>query len=212
MSSPPFEISVFVNCPFDKEYDPILQSILFCIVYLGFHPRISRERSNSAENRVDKIRDLISDCKYSIHDISRSQAAKKGEYFRLNMPFELGMDYGCRHYFGDGRDLKCLLILDEKQYRYQAALSDLSGCDIEYHGADFQKAVRKVRNWLVTEAKLTADGASRILGHYTDFQGWHFEKQLAAGFSEDDIKDYPTNELLKAMQDWLALGKPLVAD
>jgi hypothetical protein len=205
---PPFERSVFVNCPFDDDYEPILQAILFCIIYLGFAPRISRERNDSGEVRLQKIRSLIEGSLYSIHDLSRSQARKKGEHFRLNMPFELGIDYACREYL-PGREAKRLLVLDEKPYRYQAALSDIAGCDIEYHGGDYQKGVRKVRNWLVSEAGVEADGAARVLARYADFQGWYYDKQLAAGFSDEDIKDYPTNELLRAMQDWVDAGKPV---
>jgi hypothetical protein len=205
----PFEKSVFVNCPFDKDYEPILQAILFCIVYLGFIPRIATEASDSGAVRLDKIRGLIEGSRFSIHDLSRCQATRKGEHFRLNMPFELGIDYGCRQYFGEGRQDKRLLILEEKGYRYQAAISDLAGCDIQVHGGDFQKAVRKVRNWLVSEAGIQAEGASRILGGYADFQEWYYEKQLAAGFSDEDIQDYPTKELLDAMKVWVAAGKPL---
>lgn len=205
----PFEKCVFINCPLDEAYEPILQAILFCVVYLGFSPRLSTERSDSGENRLEKIRGLIENSKFSIHDLSRCQATKKGEHFRLNMPFELGIDYGCRQYFGKGRENKKLLILEEKKYRYQAAISDLSGCDIETHGGDFQKAVRKVRNWLVSEAGVTADGATRIFGAYADFQEWYYERQIAAGFSDEDIQDYPTKELLEAMNLWIAEDKPI---
>ena len=208
MAEPDFASSVFINCPFDEEYEPILQAILFCVVYLGFHPRLATERMDSAENRLEKIRELIEQSRYSIHDLSRCQATEGGEHFRLNMPFELGIDYGCRQYFGRQRDQKKILILEEKPYRYQIALSDLSGCDIQVHAADFQKAVRKVRNWLVAEAGAPRDGAALILGKYVDFQEWHYERQLAAGFSEEDIQDYPTMELLGAMFEWVAAGKP----
>ena len=204
-----FDECVFINCPFDEDYAPILQAILFCVVYLGFTPRLATERTDSAESRLDKIRGLIEASKYSIHDLSRCQAKKKGEHFRLNMPFELGIDYGCRQYFGDGREEKRILILEERPYRYQAALSDLSGCDIETHGADYQKAVRKVRNWLVTEAGGHAHGATHILGKYVDFQEWHYERQLTAGFSDEDIQDYPTKELLDAMITWRKAGEPV---
>ena len=136
-----FDNSVFINCPFDKDYEPVLQAMLFCAVYLGFCPRIATESSDSAENRLSKIRRLIENSKYSIHDLSRCQATRKGEHFRLNMPFELGVDYGCRQYYGHGRDAKKLLILEEERYRYQAAISDLAGCDIQAHGGDFQEAI-----------------------------------------------------------------------
>lgn len=43
------------------------------------------------------------------------------------MPFEYGVDWACRRWFGAGRDAKRLLVLEEKPYRYQAALSDVSG-------------------------------------------------------------------------------------
>lgn len=210
MAGPAFEQSIFINCPFDADYDPILQAILFTAVYLGFYPRLSRERNDSAETRVEKITGLIEASLFSIHDLSRCVARNKGEHFRLNMPFELGIDWACRRYYGSGRGAKRFLILEEKAYRYQAALSDISGCDIQYHAGDFQLAVRKVRNWLVSEAAITADGAARILARYVDFQGWYFEKQLAAGFSEDDIKDYDTSELLTAMNEWMASGGPLL--
>ena len=204
-----FARNVFINCPFDADYAPILQAILFCVLYLGFTPRIATESNDSARVRVQKIAALIRDSMYSIHDLSRSQAKKKGEYFRLNMPLELGIDYGCRT-FGTARHrTKRLLILEEQQYRYQATVSDLAGCDIQFHEANFETAIRKVRNWLVSEAKAPATGAARVIGAYTGFQEWYYEKQLQAGFSEDDIKDYTTKELLEAMIEWIELGKPI---
>lgn len=209
MAEPQFDRCVFINCPFDEDYAPILQAILFCVIYLDLTPRLARERTDSAENRLDKIRGMIEESKYSIHDLSRCQASKKGEHYRLNMPFELGIDYGCRQYYGQGRDQKKILILEERPYRYQAALSDLAGCDIQTHGGSFEGAVRKVRNWLVNEAGAEPYGASRILGKYVDFQEWHYEQQLAAGFSDDDIQDYPTRELMDAMLAWKAAGEPL---
>lgn len=204
-----FERCVFINCPFDEEYEPILQAVLFCVVYLGLVPRIATERSDAGESRLEKIRELVENSKYSIHDLSRCQAVDEGEYFRLNMPFELGVDYGCRHYGGRRFRAKKILVLEEERFRYQAAISDIAGCDISSHSGDFETAVRKVRNWLVSEANVRSVGAKRILGAYEDFQEWYYELQLAAGFSEEDIQDYPTSELLEAMTEWVAKGKPI---
>ena len=95
--------------------------------------------------------------------------------------------------------------MEEKQFRYQVALSDLSGCDIAANGGDFQTAVRKVRNWLVSEADAPRLAPSLILGRYADFQEWYWTRQVEAGFSDDDIRDYPTIELLDAMREWIAL-------
>ncbi len=207
-----FESSVFVNCPFDEKYEPILQAILFCIVDFGLTPRLAKERSDSGEVRLHKIADLIRDAKFSIHDLSRSQASLAGEFFRLNMPFEYGIDWACRRWFGEGRTEKKFLILDEKRFGYQAAISDIAGSDIEFHRGDYQIAVRKVRNWLVSEAGASAPGPARVLARYADFQGWHYERQLSMGFSAADIEDYPTPELLAAMVEWKALGSPVTFD
>ena len=113
MTGIPFERAVFINCPFDEAYEPLLQAVLFCVVYLGLSPRLATERSDSGESRLDKISELIESSKYSIHDLSRCQADEAGEHYRLNMPFELGLDYGCRKYFGDALDQKRILILEE---------------------------------------------------------------------------------------------------
>lgn len=204
-----FERSVFVNCPFDPAFAPILQALLFCILYFDLVPRLATERVDSAEMRLEKIRGLIGACRYSIHDLSRCEAAAVGERYRLNMPFELGIDYGCRHFAGGRWSEKKILVLEERAYRYQAALSDIAGCDIAAHGGDFQIAVRKVRNWLVTEAAVKCrDAAQRVTNAYLDFRSWHFERQTEAGFSAEDVRDQPTAELLTAMRTWFAQGRP----
>ena len=205
----PFDRAVFINCPFDEAYQPILQAIVFCVIYLGFAPQIAMQRSDSGENRLDKIRALIEASKYSIHDLSRCQANQAGEHYRLNMPFELGMDYGCRRYFGDGRENKKILILEEQPFRYRAAISDLAGWDIMAHDGDHAKAVSRVRRWLVSEAGAEADGPTRILGAYADFQGWNYEQLLSDGWSDSDILEYPTGELVGAMRRWVDSGMPL---
>lgn len=208
-----FERNVFINCPFDEAFEPILQAIMFAVVYLGFFPRIATETNDGGENRLTKIKGLIESSKYAIHDLSRCQATKKGEHFRLNMPFELGIDFGCRQYFGSGRDTKRFLILEEKKYRYQAALSDIAGCDIQSYGTDEQlapqNAIARVRNWLVSEAGADQVGPAKIYQSYAFFQEWYFEKKMAEGATEAEIKEYPTSELLSAMREWMTLGKPL---
>ena len=109
-------------------------------------PRIARERSDAGEPRVEKIVELVASSKYSIHDLSRCQAREEGEFYRLNMPFELGLDFGCRRFGGGRLSNKVILILEEERFRYQAAMSDLAGSDIEAHHGDHAIAVRKVRN------------------------------------------------------------------
>jgi hypothetical protein len=204
MAAADFDRSVFINCPFDRDYEPLLQAILFALVYLGLAPRIASERLDGGETRIDKIKALIEASRHSIHDLSRCQARDAGEFYRLNMPFELGLDYGCRHYGGRPLSSKRLLVLEEHPYRYQAALSDLAGCDIVHHDAKAQVAIRRVRNWFSGELDPPVPAASRIHGAFMNFLEWNYRRLLGEGFSEADIQDYPTAELLGAMRAWMA--------
>jgi len=86
-----FHNNVFINCPFDSEYYSLLRPLLFTVAYLRFTPRIALETFDSGETRIERICDLIRSSKYSIHDLSRLKATRKGEFYRLNMPFELGV-------------------------------------------------------------------------------------------------------------------------
>ncbi|MFL6236225.1 MAG: hypothetical protein ACJ76N_24045 [Thermoanaerobaculia bacterium] len=38
-----FEKNVFINCPFDDGYRPLLRPLLFTILHLGFNPKIALE-------------------------------------------------------------------------------------------------------------------------------------------------------------------------
>jgi hypothetical protein len=206
---PPFERSVFVNCPFDEEYAHILQAVAFCIVYLGFFPRFAPENADNAAARLDRITELIRGSKFGVHDLSRCKSTQPDEYVRMNMPFELGLDYACRRFGGAPLSQKRILVLEHNRYDYQRALSDISGWDIHWHEGDHERAVRHVRSWLIAQAGAPAIGAALIQGKYFAFQEWYWERELAAGSSEEDIREYPTAELIRAMHDWKDAGEPV---
>ena len=186
-----------------------MRAVLFCLVRFGFKPRIATEQSNAAKPRIEKICELIQASKYSIHDLSRCQASQADELFRLNMPFELGVDFGCQRYGGSPFSEKVILILEEKPFRYQATISDLAGSDIAAHVGKFEIAVRKVRNWLTPNIPdVDRVGTGQVLAEYDDFQQWYIERQRAKGFLEQDVQDHPTSELLDEMFIWFDAGKP----
>ncbi len=199
---------MFVNCPFDAEFAPLLQAIAFCITDLNFYPRLAPENADNSANRLDRILEIVRGSKYGIHDLSRCKSAAAGEYARMNMPFELGIDHGCRRFGADHLSTKSILIIEESRYDYQKGLSDISGWDIEAHGGDYIVAVRHVRNWLVRQAGAERVGPAHILGNYADFQEWYWKRELAAGASEDDIKAYPTVQMVEAMREWVDEGRP----
>ena len=199
-----FEKNVFINCPFDKNYVPLLRPMLFSVLFHGFEPRIAIERQSSDEQRINKIRDLIGDSKYSIHDISRMIAGHRGEYARMNMPFELGFDFGCRE-FGPGRlsEKKCL-ILDEEPYRYKKALSDVSGFDIAFHSNKPQKLVQVIRNWFIENGSFsTLTSPTEIWDCFNTFMADFYQERLCAKFSNADLQMMPVKELINYMRIWL---------
>lgn len=199
-----FERNVFINCPFDDGYLPIIRPIIFCVLYLGFRPRIALERLDSGEARISKIIELIRSSKYGIHDLSRLKSDRKNEFFRLNMPFELGLDVGCR-IFRRGRwaEKRCL-ILEAERYRFQAAISDLSNSDIGVHGNEPSRALAEVRNWLVMAAQLERPrGAAAIWDAFTEFTAADYADLIARGYSLEDVRTRPIGELIPAMSSWM---------
>jgi len=143
----PFNSNVFINCPFDSQYKRLLNPILFTCIYSGLTPMISKLEDSGAI-RIKQIIKLIKESKYSIHDLSRMKSKKSGEIARFNMPFELGLDLGTREIgLGKLKNKRCL-ILDIERYRYQAALSDISGNDIASYGKrnQIEKIIEKIRD------------------------------------------------------------------
>ena len=203
-----FERAVFVNCPFDKDYAPLLEAAIFCVVYFGFSPCLANERLEAGENRLDKIVDMIRGAKYSIHDLSRCKATKRDEIFRMNMPFEFGVDVGFRR-SGVGRlNEKKFLIFEQEPYDLRRALSDTAGQDVEFHRCDYGLIIKKVRDFFRVEANVPAPGPSRLISDYATFQGWMTEKKIYEGHSETDAVNLPTRERLDEMKVWIELGKP----
>lgn len=202
-----FERNVFVNCPFDPQYLPLLRPLLFTIIYLGLKPRIALEAMDSGQARLDKIVGLIADSKFGIHDLSRMEAAQAGELYRLNMPFELGIEFGCR-LFGQGRHKdKRSLVLEAEPHRYKAALSDLSGSDIESHGNEPYRVIGIVRNWLKNVSPMQAPGPAQIEGAFSDFTIENYNDLTDEGFSPPDIEALPVSELIDRMERWAALSQ-----
>ena len=68
-----------------------MEALVFAIHDCGYIARSALEAENSAEVRIDKIAKIIKDCRYGIHDISRTEVSRETGLPRFNMPFELGL-------------------------------------------------------------------------------------------------------------------------
>lgn len=189
---------IFLNCPFDDEYLRLLRPLLFLLVFFGFEPLIASQRGDSGELRMKKILQLIKDSDHSIHDISRVKAKKSGDSFRLNMPFELGVDWGYKHY---NNFEKQLLVLGGDKYSLTRALSDISGCDPIYHENDAEVLVRKVRNWIVSVyPQRKFSGASNIWDQYNFFYSDLYKDE---NYSNEDVESMPIPEFITNINNWI---------
>ncbi|MGB0788276.1 MAG: hypothetical protein ACPG7E_07310 [Marinirhabdus sp.] len=198
----PFEQNIFINCPFDSAYKPILQTLVFGSVYLGYRPLLS-ETVNAANSRISGIQKLIAQAKYSVHDLSRMESSKKNELARFNMPFELGIDIGCRKFGKKNHRTKCFLIFDKERYRYQQAISDISGNDIEVHENEPEIALRKFRNWIRKIEERHIDSANKIWRLYNEFMGDFYDVAREDELSKDDMDEMPWDEFCYYIGEWV---------
>jgi hypothetical protein len=192
---------VFFNCPFDAQYRPLFEAIVFAVLACGFRPRCALEIDDASEVRIDKIFKIIAECKYGVHDISRTEATSASGLPRFNMPLELGMFLAAKR-FGAGRQRqKVCLILDSIPYRYQQFISDIAGQDIQVHNNSAQEAITVVRNWLRSASRSKVlPGGMEI---YRRFQ--LFEKELPTLCAELKLQrdELTFNDSASVISDWL---------
>jgi hypothetical protein len=139
---------VFVNCPFDSEYKAFFNAIVFTVIRSGFVARCALETDNAADNRFDKICQIIKECRYGIHDISRTETDGAPPLPRFNMPLELGLFLGAKKYGGTAHRQKSCIIFDRERFRFQRFISDISGQDIHSHHGDIRTLITELATWL----------------------------------------------------------------
>lgn len=163
--------NVFINCPFDQEYKPLFDAIVFAVFDCGFLARSALEEDDAGEPRFNKIVKIISECRYGIHDLSRTEPDPISSLPRFNMPLELGIFLGCSKFGSRDHKSKKSLIIDTQQYRYQQFISDLSGQDIRFHNNNPRTAKNCVRDWLRTASRRTTlPGIEVIWSRYQSFR------------------------------------------
>jgi hypothetical protein len=199
-----FSKNVFINCPFDEGYRLLLKPLLFTIQYCYLTPRIASERLDSSEVRIEKIQSIIEDCKYSIHDLSRIRATEAGEFFRLNIGLEIGLDLGCKSYHPDpAYRAKQLLILEGERYSYQKAISDLAGSDVRSHNNSPERLIEEVRAWLASLVEWDLPGPNTIWYEYNAFNMALVDEFTANGFTQVQIEQLNMPEFLRYLEQWI---------
>ena len=205
---PRFGNSVFINCPFDSEYWSIFEAIVFCILDCGFVPRCALEEADSGAFRLSNIQEIIRASKYTIHDLSRVELSGDTRLPRFNMPFELGLDIGCRVYGSNQARKKKCLVLDSDPYRYKSFLSDISGQDIRSHHNLPTTAIHLVRHWLcVVTKRESIPGPISIDERFARFTGDLPKVCDEGGLDRNDLQFVEYVALIEA---WLRVDKEVV--
>lgn len=193
-------VSVFINCPFDRDYAELLEAFTFVIHDCGFRARCSLEGRDGGEVRIDKIRRLIRESKFGIHDISRIEVDKGTRFPRFNMPLELGIFLGAKFFGSGAQKNKISLIFERNRYSYQAYCSDISGQDIEAHGKDSRVAIRRVRDWLAANVSRRLPGAADISNRFELFQEQLPNLCEQLGWERNDL---PFTDYQSLVVEWL---------
>ena len=207
-----YERNVFINCPFDDEYQPLFYAIVFTVNDLRFQAKCAKDESNAGKSRIEKIQDLIAECKYSIHDLSRVDLDPVNNLPRFNMPFELGLDLGCGRYGNSYQQKKVVLVLDTEQYRYQKYISDLAGCDAVAHHDSEEEVIDHVRNWL--RLALDPDSVKTPSGSLIYLRYRQFQLELPSICSKVNwnINKLPFSDFCWSVADWVARNPIAVRD
>jgi hypothetical protein len=196
------ENHVFINCPFDVEYRPLFEAMVFVIHHCGFVARSAMEIDDGSQARIDTIATIIGESPLGIHGISRTEPDADSGLPRFNMPLELGMFLGAKRYGNPRQRRKLCLILDRDRYRYQEFCSDIAGQDIRAHQNDPAVLIRVLRDWLrnVLMHTATLPGASRIAERYAIFQA---ELPLICRLLGMDTDELVFNDLTMLVSAWL---------
>jgi hypothetical protein len=125
MNRKPDSRSVFLNVPYDKDYEPLFVVLIATIIAIGHIPRCALLIPSQGQTRLDRIKQMISECKYSITDL-----CKVGTPVRFNMPFELGLIV--YQYLEKPHRYK-FIIFEKVKHRINISLSDVKGIDEFIH-------------------------------------------------------------------------------
>ena len=171
MAKPDTHLDVFINCPFDAEYQPIFYAIVYTVVRSGYRARCALETDDAAQNRLGKIIQIIGECRYGIHDISRTETSGNPPLPRFNMPLELGLWLGAHHLGRKDQEGKQCIVFDTEPYRFQRFISDIGGQDIHAHGGAVAKVITEVAAWLRLLPGGTSAGGGQSIGQeYQSFK------------------------------------------
>ena len=164
-------LDVFVNCPFDDEYKKLFDAIVYVVIRSGYRVRCALETDDAGDNRFNKICAIISECKFGVHDISRTEAHGDPPLPRFNMPLELGLFLGAKKFGSRQHKEKVCIIFDRERYRFQKYISDIAGQDIHRHEQTTELLITELAAWFRSQpGGRQVGGGAALCEEYEKFQ------------------------------------------
>ena len=77
MAQNKYRQGVFVNCPFDAQYKPLFEAVVFALLACDLRPTCALEVDDASEVRIDKIFKIIAECKYMSKSACGRSAGRK---------------------------------------------------------------------------------------------------------------------------------------
>ena len=150
MPKPGARTDVFLNLPYDPNYATLFLAYISAIYSFGLIPRVALEIPGGAR-RLDRIFDLIRQCRYSVPDLSRVQLDRTTPCTpRFNMPFELGIAVAVAKMGPARHDW---FVMESMPHRLDKSLSDLKGTDPYIHGRGVAGVFREIGNAFVRKGR-----------------------------------------------------------
>jgi hypothetical protein len=145
--------SVFLNVPFDEEFQPLFLAYIAGVTAFGTTPRAAIEVDTGAA-RLDNICALIQSCRSSFHDLSRVEVnSSRPATPRFNMPFELGLAVAQSRHQPAAHSY---YVFEARAGRLDKSLSDLKGVNVHVHQGNAHGIFREIGNVLRRDGPVSA--------------------------------------------------------
>ncbi len=180
---------VFLNYPFDQEFGCLEDAMQFPVVAGNLLPICAKDLTSPDRPRLDMLVNAISNCHYSLHELSRSKGEGESNFARMNMPIEAGMAmfHALR---SQHKDHRCAFLV-ATPHDYQQFASDFAGLDPKCHNHNEDQLVRLVYEWLrdvVPATLFNLQPTKAVVERY------HIYKARLAEVSGSDFDGTPTHE------------------
>ena len=193
------ENNIFINCPYDKSFEPVLYAIMFTCVALGCNPILSKIDTYNPI-RIKNIVMCIENSSISIHDLS---IMGKNANSRYNMPLEIGMAvmYHLLNCQKENIDTHNIIILEPQAYLTQKCCSDLNAFDPIYYNKenDLENLIKNLADKISSIIKFqNLLEPHLVFNKYLDFQTYMYDNNLWNKITLYSIRNYMKNFLKKS--------------